>query len=295
MKTNDFIEVELDSTHTFSYFKEKNNKIVIPSTATISIIDTAANEIITDQSMTIDGATGVVTYAWDSEGYGVGKNYQVIYKIDSRLPVVRFFDIYKYPFVIDVTDDDLIDENSAIKKGGWQLSGKSQSGTTLTIVDGDAIGNNDTWDGGLIEIFQDQNVETRKVSGFATGTGTFTFAPALQTAASTNEYIVRKSFQEKINIAGIKVQKDFKALNKRAYLVIDHLQVKWLIIYKFFQDYFGNLVKELDDEYDIQHEKYAKLYKNEFQSLSLVYDENADSIIDDNEVNKKVGAVRWLR
>jgi hypothetical protein len=219
----------------------------------------------------------------------------VIYKIDSLTPVVRFFDIYKYPFVIDVTDDDLIQENRSIKNGSWQIAGNSQSGNTVTLADGDTIGNNDTWDGGLIEIFQDQNIETRKITGFNNTTGTFTFTPALQIAVTTNEYTVRKSFQDKINIAGIKVQKDFRALNKRAYLVIDHLQVKWLIIYKFFEDYFGNLVKEIDDEYDIQYKKYSDLYKNELQSISLVYDENEDAVIVEDEVDTKVGELKWLR
>ncbi len=174
------------------------------------------------------------------------------------------------------------------------MTGKAESGTTAALTDSDIIGNADTWNGGLIEIYQD-TVQQRKITSFDNTLGKFTFAPALQTAVTTENYIVRKSYQEKIILAGIKVQKDFRALDKRAYLVIDQKALKWLIIYKFFEEYFGNLVKANDDEYDIQYKKYAKKYKNEFQSMSVVYDEDEDAEIDTDEEDIRVGEVRWNR
>ena len=40
---------------------------------------------------------------------------------------------------------------------------------------------------------------------------------------------------------------------------------------------------------------YANKYKNEFQSLSLVYDDNMDGEVDEDEEDTKIGEIRWNR
>lgn len=295
MRTLDYLEVEVDSTFTFTYFKEENNQLIIPSAATIQILDASGNEKLAATVMTI-AADGVVTYAWDSTGNAVGQNYQVIYRLDSRKPVVRFFDIYYYPFTNDITDTDLKEKNDVISDGIWEESGKAESGTTTTLIDSKLIDNDETWKGGLIEIYKNKESKDRKISSFDNTTGKITFNPALESTVEANDiYIARRSYQEKITQAGIKVQDDFRAMEKRAYLVIDHRVLKWLIIYRFFADYFGNLIKEENDEFDIQNKRYEGLYTNKLQSMSIVYDKNVDAIIDDGEDDTKVGEIRWLR
>lgn len=294
MITNDLIEIQKDSTYTFTYFKEDKNISVIPAVALISLLDTSGNAIITDQIMAIDGVTGECTYSWDSTNYDSDINYQVKYTIDSE-NIIRFFDIYLYPFQNDVTDSDLFLENNIIQNDVWEIVGKSTSGTVNTIVDTNIEREDDFFNGGIIEIYQNKEIQIRKITDYVNSTNTITFSPNLVVAVATDQYTARQSYQDQITYAGNIVQLDYKKINKRAYLVIDHNQLKYLIIYKFFENFFRKLVKEIDDEFDIQYKYYAGKYSSEFQSLSLIYDENKDGVIDDGEVDTKVGQVKWYR
>jgi len=296
MLTQTFIEIEYGSTYTFTYFKEVKNTSVIPSAAKISIYGSDNSIIIENQDMTIDGSTGVCTYDWDSAGYSVGRNYSVKYILDGGNPVVRFFDIYLYPFINDVTDDDLFNVNKSIRDDTWGKAGAAESGTTSTLVDSVLSGYDDGyWTGGIITIYQGDRIEERKITNFVKSTGTITFSPLLSTAVNTNTYEIRKSYQDKILLAGEMVQNDFRRQNKRAYLLIDHYQVKWLIIYKFFEEYFGDLIKEEGDEYEKQSIRYGNKYRSDMETMTMVYDENEDGAASEDEQDIRPLAPRWER
>ncbi len=295
MITEDFIEVRFqDAAHIFTYFKEVNNALSTITTAKISIFKPDNTVLIDNVDMSV--TANIATYSWDASAADMDKNHYVKFTINSGNPIVRFFDIYKYPFVVDITDDDLIQENDSIKEGVWEVSGKSDSGSTTTLVDNKLkIEADDYWNGGKLEIIQSNETSERDISAFVQSTGTVTFTPALGVAVGTDEYAIRRSYQNKINYAGRQVQKDFKNIDKRAYLVIDVYQLKYLIIYKFFANYFKKLVKKRDDEYDLQYKHYSGLYSSEFQSMSLTYDENEDAEVTDDEHETKVGEIRWNR
>ncbi|MBW1784889.1 MAG: hypothetical protein JRL30_29610, partial [Deltaproteobacteria bacterium] len=117
MRTQTLIEVQKDSTYTFQYFKEVNNALSTISAATITIYDPSNNEILAATAMSVSG--DIATHAWDSTGKDMGRNYYVKFIPDGGTPIVRFFDIYAYPFINDITDDDLIAENEVLKKGSF--------------------------------------------------------------------------------------------------------------------------------------------------------------------------------
>lgn len=295
MQTQDLIEVRKDSTFTFTHFIESKNQPIIPSTAYITIMDSAGTVLLNQTAMSIDGTTGVCTYAWDSTGNDAGFNYQVKYELDSYDPVIRLFDIMLYPFINNVTDDDLFAEYKGLKSGEYEASGEAQSGSGTTLVDVNRAEADDYWNGGRLEIYQGQDVFIREITDFVLATSTLTFTPAMTTAITTEKYRLRKSFQEDINSAGRTVQLYFKTLEKRAYLVIDSYTLKRLIIYEFFKQYFFELMKKTDDEYGIKFTYYQNKYDTELRSLKLVYDENKDGIIDDNETKNTTGQTRWYR
>lgn len=295
MITNNYIEIQKDSTYTFTIFKENQNTSVIPSTALITITDSAGTQLLASTAMTINATTGVCTYAWDSTGVATGLNYIVKYNLDSDNTITRLFDIYLYPFTNLVTDDDLLLEYEDIKTGAWEASNTSQSGSTSTLVDNNRYEDDNYWKGGIIEIYQDNKSYVRQVISFVSSTNTITFSPVLDVAILTDKYIIRKSYQSQITYAGNKVCLDYKKINKRASLIIDSNTVKYLIIYKFFSEFFFKLIKSSEDEYSIKYDYYSNKYKTEFESLSLVYDADGDSVIDDGEENEKIGQIKWYR
>lgn len=295
MVTKDLIEIRAESTYTFTHFLEDKNQAVVPSNAYITILDSGADEILAQTAMTIDGTTGVCTYAWDSTGQDVGMNYQVKYELDSYAIVIRLFDIFLYPFVNNITDDDLITEYKGIRSGIYEYSGKIESGTINTLIDPNRNELDDYWNGGLLLIFKDQTILERKITDWVLSTNTYTFSPNIDIAINNGDYTVRKSFQTDILNAGYEVQLDFKKLEKRASLIIDSYTCKRLIIYKFFEKYFFELSKTTEDEYYLKYSYYSKKYMTERVSLRLVYDKNEDGIIDDDEVNATVGQIRWYR
>jgi hypothetical protein len=292
MQTQDLIEVQKDSTYTFTYFKESQNTLVPLSSATIKITDSAGNVLQDTINMTI--SSDVATYAWDSTGNDAGLNYQVIFTINSE-PIVRLFDIMLYPFRNDVTDDDVINEYKSIKNEQSEASGTSQSGTTTTLVDLNRGELNDHWNGGEIQIYQNQSVFTRTVTDFVLSTNTITFSPALETAVSTDDYTIRTSFQDEIDRAGKNVQLHFRALEKRAYLVLDNYTLKRLIVFEVLKQYFFGNIKDDTDEFSIKYTHYADRYKTEMESLKLVYDEDGSGTIDDDETDNAVGQPTWYR
>ena len=94
MITNDIIEIQKDSTYTFSVFKENKNISIIPSTAFIIILDSFGSELLASTAMTINATTGLCTYNWNSTGNEVGLNYIVKFNIDSDKSLYLIFALY---------------------------------------------------------------------------------------------------------------------------------------------------------------------------------------------------------
>lgn len=294
METQDLIEVRKDSTYTFTHFIESQNNLIVPSTATIVITDSAGTSLLSSTAMTISAA-GVCTYAWDSSGVDVGMNYLVTYQLDSYEPVIRLFDIMCYPFVNNVTDSDLFAEYRGLKSNSYENSGIAQSGSTTTLVDVNRAEKDNHWKGGQIEIYQGQSVLVLDIVSSVQSTNTITFTPTLSTAVTTENYTIRQSYQEDINTAGKKVQLYFKSLEKRAYLVIDSYTLKQLIIYEVMKQYFFENIKANDDEQSIKYNHYATMYKSTLESLKLVYDNDSDGVIDDGEEDDTTGKIVMFR
>ena len=291
MKNQRTIEIVKGSTYTFTHFEEEQNTLIVPSTAYITITDSEGNSILAQTAMTI-AADGVCTYAWNSGTYAAGLDYIVKYELDSLPPVVRIFDIFLYVFVNNVTDDDLFAENDSIKDDSFNHSGTASGGTTATLIDSDLYEADDTYNGGLITMFIDNVPHEREITDYVKSTGTITFTPVVDVAISSGiNYSLRGSYQDGIDLAGTKVQLDFKKMAKRASLVIDSYTLIPLIVYKFFEMYFFKLVKEDGNEYDIKFQFYKDKYYNELGSIPLVYDSDGDGLQD--EVTK--ASVVWFR
>ena len=295
------LEIKQDSTHTFTFpddvfessYWQSNQKTVITS-ATIEITDALDDEIQAVTNMTISGDTYSATYNWDSTDEDIKENYIVKFVING-VCYNRFFDIYLYPFQNTVTDDDLFAKDSSLKEYVHKKSGKADSGTITTLVDSNRIEDDNFFNGGVIEIYFNEKIEKRNVADFVSSTNTITFTPAVYTSVSEGiGYSLRESFQNEINEAGKEVQLRFRQMNRRAYLLIDHTQVKELIVFKTLANYWHHKVKSIDDEYHIKYNYYFQKYESLFTNTVWKYDTNADGTITDDEANE-LTQINWKR
>lgn len=286
------LEVKEDSTFTFSFTKLVDGLASNISTATIVLLSNTGETQLSSTAMTINN--NVATYANDFSGtpengeWAVKKqNYQAIMTIDG-VEYVRLFDIVRYPFINEVTGNDLLSENRGYLEGkGFRIKGRSDSGTVNTLVDTRLIGADDLT-GGQLEVYTNSASEqgyVGKITDHNTTTGTLTFTPDRETAVSTNEYNATSSWDSDIQSAGEIVRESLWKQDRRPYLIIDNTQVSRLIIYKFFERLSAKCRRAISDE-DVDHINYmyySDLYQREMAGMSLRYDENDDGKISSTE------------
>jgi len=299
------IEIQKDTTYTFNFPNDvfgntnryKNMPIAI-TTATIQIITADDGAILAETNMTIAVDTYSATYAWDSStaqfDAGIYENYIVKFKINSEY-YNRFFDIYYYPFINAVCDEDLFSKDSSIQAARWAVSGKANSGTTGTLVDTNRFEDDDFFKGGEIELYYDDKIEYRKIVSFVKATNTITFLPVVTVAVSADlGYAARESFQDEIDESAHEVQERFRQIDRRAYLLIDHSQIKTPIILRTLANIWRKRIKELEDEYDIKYQYYAKEFESYFERTIWKYDSDASGAIDPGEENETT-YIKWNR
>lgn len=283
------LEVRIDSQYTFTYEKIRSDLPQLITDATIAIYNSNGDEMLAETTMSV--AINVATYNVDFSvdptdlEWELGENYKVVYTIDGEV-IVYFFSIVNYPFVNPVTDQDLITENPIVKKGTWEVKGQADSGTTDTIIDTERTEVNEYWYGGIIEILplDDSNqITSHRVTDYDATVNTITFSPARSSSITTENYVLRRSYQSQIDLAGEKVVEDLNKNAKRAYLLIDSTQCKRLVVYKFFETYFQALRDAEGDKNDLQFKYYAEKYASELNNLKVDYDENEDGDISEEE------------
>lgn len=295
------IEIQKDTIHTFNFpdnvfgteFWLKNSQVPITN-ATIEITTADGDDVLAEIAMTISGDTFSASYIWDSSDKDVGVNYLVKFKINGEC-YNRFFDIYYYPFKNAVTDEDLFSKDDSIQRARWAVSGKANNGTVATLVDTNRLERDDEFKGGKIELYYDDKIETRKITGFVQATNTITFAPVVAEAVSENlGYAARESFQSEIDEAGNEVQERFRQIQRRAYLLIDHSQMKTPIILKCLANIWRKRIKEVNDEYDLKYQHYIKGFEAYFARSIWKYDSDASGVIDPGEENETT-YIKWTR
>jgi hypothetical protein len=208
----------------------------------------------------------------------------------------RFFDIYYYPFINQVIDDDLYKEDKHLKAESWEVSGKATSGTTSTLVDENIQEADDYFNGGIIELYYDDRLEIRKITDYDSATRTITFSPVVGTAVNADlGYSARSSYQDLIDIAGIQVQERFQQMEKRAYLLIDHTQMNRCIIYKALALWYKDKRKELEDEYDLKFQYYTESLETYISTTIWKYDRDSSGFIDQEQEDKTTSRALWHR
>ncbi len=290
---------EDDAAFVFTFTKIENDLASTITTGTITILNPGGTEIVASTSMVL--VTNVATHTQDFSvlaDFKIDQNFQAIMVIDG-VTHLRLFDIVKYPFINEVTINELENENrEAIDKAGAILKSKADSGSGTTLVDAEISGT-ETFKGGELEIYPavaTDETTRHEITDFTVATGTFTFTPARSPVVSTQSYTARRSFAEDIARAGDIVQGDLWKIDRRAYLILDNTQINNMIVFKFFERYFRKKYKVRSEE-DQNFNKYTDYqddYKSELTGLPLRYDLDEDDVIADDESRIK-DSIRVIR
>jgi hypothetical protein len=283
------IEITEDSSYTFLYTKVTSGTLTPTiSTAYLRILGSDGTEYKASSAMTTSTNTASlsVNFATDptDKTYSRGRNYQVEYTIDSEKHV-RFFDLVRYPFVNEVIDQDLIDENIMLMDGLAEQEGQAQSGTTATLVDLARTEADDYWNGGKLTklpLLDTGVVTEHQITDFVKSTNTLTFTP-VTTAITTERYFIRRSYKGLTDRAADKVRAKVAAQGEPAYLLIDGTSVKQLIVYMSLAMWFQQKREAEGDKYDMQFKYYEDQFQKQFDTIPLVFDVNDDGKIDDDE------------
>jgi len=275
------LEVKEDSTYTFRFEKWSGRSPATISAATLRIFSSGGLELKASSSMTI--ATNVATLAVNfsvdpsPQSYSLGRNYRAEMTIDSVVHN-RLFDIVKYPFVNEITDNDLNNEWDGIETLAASKRGETDSGATDRFVDAERGESDGYWDGGVLNIFPLGDVgqcSEHVVTSWTSSSKTMIYAPARATAIVAGQaYTVRRNLSREIIAGGEIVAADLWKKERRIALVLDGTQVSRLIIYKVLERLFGGLIRGTDEEWVPLYERYQNLYEQELASMPLEYDDD---------------------
>lgn len=299
------LEIKEDSTYTFTFERTVDNLTKGLTSATIAILSKGGATYQTATAMTVASnvATKSINFATDPTAgeYSLGRFWQAVivatYADSTTETIVRFFDIVRYPFVNQVKDQDLIDENRYVAEGIQDFGGTASSGSDSTLVDLNRAESDDYWNGGklfILPLVDTDKVTEHTVTDFVKSTGTLTFTPT-RTAVTLEQYTLRRSYQAQINLAGKIVQEDLLAQTKLAYLCVDSTQLNRLIVYKCLERYFQPLREQENDKWDLQFKYYQGEYKKLFDSIPLTYDASDDGAIDDDEQTVNLAVINLSR
>jgi len=294
------IEIRKDSTHSFSFpgnvfgneRRYKHGKVTI-TTATIGITTASGAVLLAPIGMPIATDTFSASYSWSAAGQPVDENLIVTFTINGTV-FNRFADIYYYPFQNTVCDDDLFARDKALAGDAWSIAGKATGGSTSTLIDTSLLKDDGFFTGGMIELFFDDHLERRDITGFSKTTKTITFDPVAATVVAGMGYAARASFQENIDIAAEEVQERFAQIEKRTYLLIDHSQMKTAIINKALANYWRQKKKTETDEFALKEKDYLDDYESCFRNTVWKYDKDKDLRLNADE-QAELSQPRWRR
>lgn len=276
-----------DAADTFKTYVYENNRIIIPTSATITVYKPASTtELISAQAMTVAG-DGLLSYALTATHNDiVGENYKAVVSYvygGVTYPITLFYDVVRSKLFKVITDADIVNELPQLKDNGWRVHGTADSGSTTTIVDAELKRyEDDYFTGGLATNLT--NDEARDITDFVASTGTATIVAAMATAAG-HKYTLTRSYTAEIQRAFEKIDELITRAGKRSALILDSYDLREVhICYSVAEVCKGLTGAGGTDTFWWQMWKdyEAKAYAI-FKSINFKYDESDDGSISESE------------
>lgn len=282
----------------------KDNRPVVPSSATITLYKAGSTtELQSNVAVTaINATTGEMTYSLTTTHTAtLGLNYKALWEYVSGGVTYyqeQLFDIVLNKLAIPITDADLFRELDSLREIQEQKTSTATSATASTLVDtAERKEADDYWKGGTVEILSGTGVgQIRDITIFTQSTSTITVTPNWVTNPdNTSEYLVRKSFSEKIQQSFKKIETEIYNKGKRHSLIIESSQIEMPMIYLTVANICNDLISDEGDKWSLLADKYTDMYEKSFTNMRLDYDLDESGAIEGVEEQYNTGEIRILR
>lgn len=282
-----FLKDDAGILKTFIY---KDNQIIIPASATITIFKPGSStKIVEDQAMDV-GSDGLLTFTVVAGNNDIAdENYKTVITYTYNAEVkeyLLFYDVVRSILYITITDEDVISELPNIKNKGFKTMGTAKSGTTSTIVDSELQKHADDYFTGGLAYSIDKD-EARLITNFESATGTVT-TNVFTSAITTDKYILTRSFTKEISRAFEIIEDLLVRAGKRPHLILDSYDLREIHIYYAVAAICKGLAPESESVWWELMDKYEKKAYAMFKSITLKYDDDNDGIIQEDEENTKI-------
>jgi hypothetical protein len=276
----------------------QDNRPIIPTSAKITLYKPGSDtELQAQASASVDATTGEMTYGITA-AHTVDNdlNYKAIWEyVVSGVTYyeTQLFDVVLSRLSIPITDDDLYNELSSLRKVNEQEKGTATSGAAGSLTDTNRKEEDDFWKGGVIEILAGTGVgQFRDITDFVSSTGVFSITPNWGTNPdTTSKYRVVRSFTKKISDSFEKLETMLYDKGKRHELILESSQVKIPLIYLTIHHISLDKMDEADDKWSKLAEAYWKKFKDTFDGMRLEYDEDESGNIGGEEQGQRPGQI----
>lgn len=195
----------------------------------------------------------------------------------------QLFDVVHHKLEKTVTDDDLIGECPALVDEGYRFYGTAESGTALTLVDGELKGfADDHWKGGLIRLLAGAgSVAEMRLTDSAKSTGTLTWATSLTSSVdSTTTYHVTRTFQPEVDRAWDDLEVMIRQRGRRPQLIIGVEDLRPLHIPLSLAKVCRGLARQSDDIWWQRADYYENVFGTRWKNTVFLYDTDDDEVAD---------------
>lgn len=297
-------ELLVDKTGTLRFTPYINNRPAIASDATVILKKPGGESLQSSTSATVNATTGEITYNLTATHTDVlGENYiaEWSYTVSGTVYYyVQLFDVVLHKLAITVVDQDLLDEQSDILDLSEAYAGTVDSAANGTLVDDDLKNfDDDFFNNGKVEITNPSTgvKQVRTVSDFVQSTGTISISVNWSSNPdNTYPYVVRRSFQTKIQKAFEELMTEIRSRGFRPALIMESNELHVPLVKKTLAMICKDAIKDANDKW---HELY-KIYTEEFNTamskLKFQYDVDEDgTIAGEHEEDQDMGNLRMMR
>jgi hypothetical protein len=280
-----------DKTGTFKTYVFADNQEIVPSSASITVYKPGTSTKLIDSALMTVAADGLLSYALTtSHNDVVDDNYkaEISYVFGgTTYYTTLFYDVVTSILHQVISDDDIINELPQIKDKGWRVYGSADSGSTTTIVSTELTRySDDYFTGGLATNLT--NEETRKITDFASSTGTVTTSAFATATSASDKFMLQRSYQKERQRAFEKIEDWLNQTGRKSHLILDPYDLREVHIIASVAEVCKGLMPTDGGIWFELWERYDKRAYAMFKSLNLKYDDSEDGYIAGAEEKRNI-------
>lgn len=289
-------ELLKDKAGTLRFTPWINNRPAIASSATVTLKRADGSELQASTAATVNATTGEITYSLAlalNDTLEENRIAEWSYVVSgTTYYYTTLYDVVLHKLSITVIDQDLLEQQSDLLDVAESFPGVVDSSTASTLVDDDLKQFDDDWfNNGKVEAVNTATgaKQIRTVTDFVSSTGTISVSPNWSTNPDTTyAYIVRRSFQKKIETAFEEMMTDVRAKGFRPALILESNDLHIPHIKKTLAMLCKDQIKEAEDKWFKLYEIYSQEYVDIMSKITFQYDvDEGGNIAGDGEQDQQ--------